>query len=343
MSKQDKKSPPAVPIKSQQYDLFACFVTNDQADISNTVDIWESIPKYFFTPQQIKKLRTETGHADPYKWDYTYNGIPCMVKIQPALIEQKDGSYLAFFPSVTEELVEEALKKILTDQQHGMHDPQKEETWVRFSLSLLEKELKVRGRTRNRNQIKHAIEVMSSCILTLYKENKEIWKGTILQNLVTVGREEYLADTNSYHVAQLPLFISHAINKLDYRQFNYARLMDCNEQLTRWLYKQLIHRYRQASFLNDYHFKYTSLERDSGLLQQGRAIDNRRKVLAALDELKARQVLSEYKSDIQKEGRKIIDVKYTVKSTREFIKDQKAANKRTTDNAQKMKKVGTRR
>ena len=223
------KKPPSQQIQSLQYNLFSQFVTNDTNEISNTVEIWESIPKYLFTPKQVDKLRTPTGHADPYKWEYSYKGIPCAVKIRPALIEQEDGKYKAFFPGVTEELVEEALKKILTDQTKGIHDPQNVETWIKFSLSMIQKELKARGRTRDRNEIKHAVEVMSSCILTFYNDGKEVWKGSILQDLVTIGRDEYLADTNAHHVARLPLFISLAINQLEYRQFNYDRLMSFNE------------------------------------------------------------------------------------------------------------------
>jgi formyltetrahydrofolate hydrolase len=60
-------------------------------------------------------------------------------------------------------LVEEALKKIFTDQQFGIHNPQKTESWVRFTLGMIQKELKNRGRSRDKKQIKHAIEVMSSC------------------------------------------------------------------------------------------------------------------------------------------------------------------------------------
>jgi len=326
-----EKKPPNLPIKSPQYDFFAQFVTNDMGTVSNTVEVWESIPKYFFTPRQVEKLRISTGHADPFKWSYRYADINCMVKIQPALIEQENGSYKAFFPGITEELVEEALKKILADQAYGLHDPDNVETWIRFSLSLIQKELKARGRTRHLNQIKHAIEVMSSCIITLYKEKKEIWKGSILQDLVTVGRDEYIADTNAHHVARFPLFISHAINQLEYRQFNYGRLMSCDEQLTRWIYKLLIHRFRQASCLNDYHFMYSGLERDSGLLQQGRNNDNRRKVEAALDELVSRSVLISYESDLRREGRKITDVKYTLKAAKDFVGEQKAANARGRD------------
>jgi len=328
--KKVQKLPPKIPIKSKQYDLFSQFVTNDQSEVSNTVEIWESIPKYFFTPRQVEKLRTKTGHANPYKWEYQYKDVSFIVKIQPALIEQKDGSYKAFFPGVTEELVEEALKKILCDQRNGFHDPKNTETWVRFTLSMLQKELKTRGRTRDRNQIRHAIEVMASSILTLYKENREVWRGSILQDLVTVGRDEYLADSDAHHIARLPLFISRAINELEYRQFNYDRLMNCDEQLTRWIYKQLINRYRQANTINDYHFMYSSMERNSGLLQQGRSNDNRRKVVAALEELINCKVIRLYDTELRKEGRRITDVKYTVTPSLEFISEQKAANKRST-------------
>jgi hypothetical protein len=337
--KKTNKKPPALPLHSPQYDLFSQFVTNDPSEVSNTVEVWESIPKYFFTPHQVQKLRTSTGHANPYKWAYKYNSIDCEVKIQPALLEQKDGSYKAFFPSVTEELVEESLKKILADQRYGMHDPGNLETWVKFTLSMIQKELTTRGKSRSRNEIKHAIEVMSSCIITLSKEGKEVWKGSILQDLVTVGRDEYLADSKAQHIARLPLFISHAINQLEYRQFNYDRLMSCSDQLTRWIYKQLIHRYRQASIINDYHFMYSTLERDSGLLQQGRVNDNRRKVLEALDELKERAVIKGYECTIKKEGRKIVDVKYKIEPATNFIGEQKAANKRHSHNQDAISKI----
>ncbi|MEE8059544.1 MAG: hypothetical protein V3T17_17175 [Pseudomonadales bacterium] len=325
------KKPPRQAIKSVQYDLFSQFIANDQSKISNTVEIWESIPKYFFTPKQVAKLRTEDGLSKPYKWEYLYNNLPCSVKIQPALVEMGDGSYKAFFPSITEELVEEALKKIFTDQQYGIHDPKNYKSWIRFTLGMLQKELKARGRSRNRKEIKHAIEVMSSCVITLRKEGKEIWKGSILQDLVTVGRDKYLADTDAQHIARLPLFISHSINRLEYRQFNYDRLMSCNEQLTRWIYKQLIHRFRQASLTTDYHVMYSGLIH-SGLLQQATDRKNRQKISSALDELVKQSVLQSYKEDPRKVGRKIIDVKYTLFPAPDFTTEQKAANKRAKDN-----------
>jgi len=339
MTKEKKlpsKKPPKDNEHSVQLELFSQFVSNNNNEVSNTVEMWESIPKYFFTPRQVEKLRTKTGHADPFKWEYKYNDVACSVKIQPALIEQKNGSYKAYFPGITEEFVEESLKKILTIQNHGIHDKNKTETWVRFSLSMIQRELKSRQRTRSRNEIKQAIEVMSSCIITLYKEEKEIWKGSIIQDLVTVGREEYLANTDSHHIGRLPLFISHSINQLEYRQFNYDRLMSCNEQLTRWLYKRLINRFKQASHITDYHFMYSDIKQASGLLQQTREIDNRKKIISAFKELKKKGIILSYKPDERKKGRTITDVKYTIKAAPGFIQEQKAANKRASDIKEKL-------
>ena len=41
---------------------------------------------------------------------------------------------------------------------------------------------------------------------------------------------------------------------------------------------------------------------------------------------------NEYRCDIKKDGRKIVDVKYTVQSGHHFVGEQKAANKRDTGN-----------
>ncbi|MCW5597575.1 MAG: hypothetical protein KIT59_00440 [Nitrosomonas sp.] len=322
------KEPPEKYIKSIQLDLFSQFITNDKSVVSNTVEIWENIPKYFLTERQVKKLRSADGLAEPYEWNYSEKDNNFTVRLQPALIKQTNGKYKAFFPGITEEIIEEALKKFLTIQNHGLHDPEKVETWVRFSLSMLHRELKEQGRERNRNEIRHAIDVMSLSIITLFKNSKEIWKGSILQDLLTVGREEYLADSSSLHICRLPLFISHAINQLEYRQFNYKRLMNCDEQLARWIYKRLINRYRQANLMNNYHFMYSSLK-ESALLLQNRETDNRKKVISALKELVNKNIIYKYEAQEVKKNRIISDVKYIIFPSNEFISEQKAANKRS--------------
>ena len=329
-SNKPRKKPPGQQVKSTQLDLFTRFLTNNVAEVSNSVELWETIPKYFFTPHQVKKLRTAEGLASSFKWEFEHGGQPCIVRISPALIEQPDGKDKAFFPTVTEELVEEALKKILSDQQYALHSTEKAETWVRFTLRMIQKQLKERGRDRNIREIKHAIQVMSRCNLTYYIDGSEVWNGAILQDLVTVDREEFSVDREAHHIARLPLFISKSINTLEYRQFNYDRLLRCDEPLARWVYKRLIHRFTQASMMDTYHFMYSNVKQ-SGLLQQARERDNRIKMLSALSELKTEGVIASYEIDERKKGNKITDVKYTVFPSKEFSQEQKAANKRAKE------------
>lgn len=122
-----------------------------------------------------------------------------------------------------------------------------------------------------------------------------------------------------------------AINRAGYRQFNYARLMDFNEQLSRWIYKKLVHRYRHASLMHEYHFSYQDVRLNSGLCQSASEQFNRRKVITALEELKANGAISCFTADERKEGKKIVDVVYTLTAAMPFITEQKAANKRFGD------------
>ncbi len=207
---------------------------------------------------------------------------------------------------------------------------------------MIRKELRSRGRARNGVEIKHAIDVMKSCVITVSKGKKDLWSGAILQDLVTVGRDDYLADVDAHHIARLPLFISHGINQLEIRQFNLDRLMACDEQLARWIYRKLIHRFKHASITTSYHFRYSTAQAESALLQQARDIDNRGKIRAALDELKARGVVRAYEEEPKKQGRKIVDAVYRVYPSGEFISEQKAANKRETDGHNHAKASGIR-
>lgn len=327
------KAPPKKKIASVQYDMFTSFVSNDVSKVSNTVAFWESIPKYFVTPAQAEKLRSPDGLARSIKRDFEYQGAKFTIKIQPAEIEHGDSSK-SMFPGVNEELVEEALKKIFSDQNFGFHDPKSSESWVKFSLSMIERELSQKNKTRNRAQIKQAIQIMSSCVVTIYAEDEEVWTGSILQDLTSVNRQKYLSDTDSLHVARFPLFISSAINSLGYRQFNYARLMSCSSPLTRWLYKKLINRFIQAGPKTTYSIMYTTIQRDSALLQQATPARNRQKVIAALEEMVRQKIIVQFYTDERKKGKTIQDVKYTLIPSESFISEQKAANKRISTHKQ---------
>lgn len=324
---------PIQVIKSNEYSAFTEFLSNNGSkDLSNSIDFWCCTPKYFFTPNFVKNLRNKEGLADPYHREYIYKKKKYAIDIQPALIKSNNnGKYLAFFPGSTEELIEDVLIKILSDQNNGVHNSHTKETWVYFSLQRVKRELKNIGKERNFGQIKHALKVMSLSVITIYEGDTELWTGTLLQDLTTVNRQEYLDGSKRFHFARLPLPITNAIDRVDYRQFNFKTLMKLESQLARFLFKRLVTCYKQASLFDEYSLLYSSVKRDSGLLEQATERDNRKKLFFALTELERLNVILpvEYKNVMA--GLKIIDVKYSMTASNAFTGEQKAANKRTKD------------
>ena len=47
-----RKSPPESVDKNKQYDLFTTFFGKEQRDLSNTIELWDAIPKYAVSPRQ---------------------------------------------------------------------------------------------------------------------------------------------------------------------------------------------------------------------------------------------------------------------------------------------------
>ena len=334
-----KKMPPKDLTSSPQYDLFTSFF-GDPKDLSNTIEFWDTIPKYSVTARQQNALRDSNGRLPPHVAEFEYASasidrpVRCRMKVNPALIEVEDGVYKDFYPSQSEEIVEEVLKKIFTDQQYGMHSFRDVESWVRFTLNMIRKELRDRGHTRSLDEIKRSLEVMGSTIIEVEMEGRGrgvAYKNPILTNMVRTTRADIEDDPGAKWTAQLPALISKSINVLGYRQFNYARHMRLKTPLARWLHKRLVHRYRNASLLTAYSFSYSSVARDSGLLNNKRTSANVKALTDALDELTAEGILFSVEIDKRFEGKQLTDAIFKVFATSDFTKEVKAASARLNE------------
>lgn len=335
---QQVKTPPAQVKSSKQYDLFSTFF-GDASNLSNTIELWDAIPKYAVSPRAQKKMRDANGNLPVYEQEFLYRPtidgmpkeVPCRLTIQPAHIKNPDGTPAQFYPSTDEELIEEVLKKLFTDQQLGQHAPSAEQSWVKFSLYMIQNELKARGKTRSLDEIKRSLEILSRAVFTVQfagETRKMIYTSPILNDLTGVTRTDYINDPKSMWCTRLPALISKSVNELTYRQFNYGKLMSLSSQLARWFHKRLSHQYTQASLIDAYHISYSSICRDSGLLHQSRTSANIKTVEAALDELKQAEVLMSYNKDERRQGQKIIDVIYNMLPTMAFRDEIKTANAR---------------
>lgn len=353
------KSAPAAPHNHTQYDLFRTFVPstgNTADDYSNTIELWDAAPKYSVSARKQVMLRDDKGHLLPCKIPFDYNPkgyskpIPCRLEIHPASIETKPSVYKQFFPSADEELVEEILRKIFTDQRYGTHLPSLSESRVHFTLRAIQRELRERGKTRSIPEVRRSIEILSraNLILDVKGNARATYRNPILTNVTSVSRNQYLNDPTALWQANLPLLISVAINNLAYRQFNYATFMTLHNSLERWLFKRLSHYYTYATYTQPYRFTFFFVKHNSGLLHHSRDERNRKSIETALHHLTNRQhdpcnpdrtrhpALMKWEQEVlytkQGRGKAIADVAYTVWPSVYFVADIKAANARLRDN-----------
>ena len=340
--KQVKAVPPAA-FANQQIDLFRDFLVNtdDERDNqSNAIDLWDSVPRYAISRAKQGELRVEGGFLPIAKPVFKYKGRPLTAEIRPARIEKtgKDGksTTVEIYPSGREELVEHALRKLASEQQAGFLDAGSDfRSGVTFTLHQLREELKSRGHSMVYADLVESLDVMNLANIRLLdkgtnEEDPSFISQPYLPVLVKVNKEGRANDPQSKWLVQFHSSLTASIAQITYRQFNYQRLMACRSQLSRWLLSQLVLKYTFASPGNTFKINYSTIQRDSGLLDNyKRTTDAIDTLDEAFEELKREGVLM----NIKKEGAtgargKILDVVYTLAASVKFSSEQRAANKR---------------
>jgi hypothetical protein len=97
--------------RNPQLDLFQTFLCNTELErdkLSNTIDLWDSIPKYSVSRQAMNKLRVNGGFLELLELEFKYRGKMLRVVIQPARIKEEDGTARDYYPGANEELVEDS-------------------------------------------------------------------------------------------------------------------------------------------------------------------------------------------------------------------------------------------
>jgi len=320
--------------KTVQLDLFQTFLCNTEEEndkLSNTIELWDNIPKYSLSQQAMNKLRTKEGLLPRLEKEFKYKDKLYKIRITAAIVDTKDGLEKAFYPSANEELVEDALRKISAEQQKGFFNQPDFKSGVMFSLHMLRNELKKRGHTRSYQEIIKSLNILSgSPIEIILPDGKGIARTNYLPSLAAVSRENLDTDPKARWVVHFHPLVTKSIDTLSFRQFNYHQMMSHSTQLGRWMHKRLSQNYVNASHISPYKIWISTICRDSGLLEYKRANDRVRKFEESLKELMEHSVLLSFKRDdeLRGERNKIINIKYSLSPHSKFIKDVKAANKR---------------
>jgi hypothetical protein len=321
--------------RNGQMDLFQTFLCNTDAErdrMSNTIDIWDCIPRYSISRQEMNKRRDEQGGLPVLTASFEFRKQSYTARIFPARIEI-DDKLIDFYPSANEELIEDALRKIAARQNQGFFDKQNFRSGVAFSMYELRQELATRGHARSYQQIIQSLLILRRSTIDLRATDEKgelLVESNYLPVLAAVSQKKLVEDPSARWIVQFHPLVTQCIDHLTYRQFNYVTMMALPSQLARWIHKQLSIKFTFAGLVaNPFEIRYSTIKRDSHLLNCGREIDNRRDVDEAMAELVKVKVLRDVaKQPVCAAKGKIEDVVYLLSPTPEFVREMKAANKR---------------
>lgn len=345
MAKKDNKLPQVSQeqFQNKQLSIFQTFLTNNEKedeDVSNAIPLWDTIPRYSVSARAMIKMRDENGYLKLHETNFQHKGTEYKVTIHPAMIKEKDKegneTVKSYYPSDSECLVEEALRKLASVQNMGVHEPTKR-TGVLFTLYQLRQELINRGHSRTCAELVKSLNILSTSIIEITNVSNKgngVARSPYFPRLATVTRADYDANPDAKWYVEFHSMITQSLDKITFRQFNYSVTMQFRSQLTRWLHKLLIEKWTNASMLHSFVLQYSTVFRDSGLLNEySRTRDAIKALSGCIDELIEHGVLSrvESKNVYGENKKKIIDVVYTLYPTQKFVGEVKAANARLRD------------
>lgn len=313
--------------KAEQISLFEVIDLAEHHKYSNTIELYDQIPKYFWGKQE----RINGEFLRPIRREFEHRGQRYNLVISPAYIEEDDGTFRHYFPSKREELVEDALRKFATE---GQGRTLSDLASVKFTLHQLQQELKRNGHSYSKKQIKDALMICAGTHLTVKSQDGQTaLVSTMFDTIGLQTREEWedTGRTANAFVRFNPL-VDTAIKGRAYRLYNYEKCLSYDNTIARQLHKRLAHHYKQASFLNAnnyYHINLTTIIRDFGLTPYASLSHNLRDVLAALKELKAKDTIMDYnikKTNAPAGQKKLLEATITIIPSTAFTDEVKKAN-----------------
>ena len=317
----DKTSP-------QQNELFKILDSavgseiTDAGKYSQTLELYDFVPKFVWG----KPERIEGRFLDPIRRQFECRGVKYNLVVAPAFIEDGNG-FLACFPGKREDLVEDALKKLMTEGDSIYLD---DNASIAFTLYQLRKELADYKHTYSYDQLKEALEILTKTSVEIESEDKTV--KLIFSPIEMLGLDGVNEETQTY--VKFSSLFTRSINEGAYRLFNYDKVMSYSSVIARQMHKRLAHNYTQANLSEYYSIMLSTIIRDFGLKPQSRPQQNLQKVEEAIVELKDKNVILNCKIEkiFETKGKqKLLDVKFNIQAHPEFISEVKKANHRARE------------
>lgn len=284
---------------------------------SHTIDLYDGLPKYQWSQEAST---TPSSHVRPYR----HRGVDYEMTVIPAQI-QRNGETVFVYPGVREEVVEDALRKLLT-QGHGQVSGR--DVTVNFTVRQLRDELSRNGRTYSHTQVVEALEICQGARLEVRtKDGRSVVRSQFFPTIALTTRLDISRDPNAMcHVRFNPL-VTESIRDSSFRRYNYQLNMSMTNNLARYIHKRMSARWLQASHDHPYTISLMSFLERSPQTVFPEMKYNIRAMKMALEALIKGEVLSHYTEDRIKEGRRILDIRYALYPHETFVAQMIANNR----------------
>jgi len=320
-----------------QMQLFQSFRARDstaQQRLSNSLDFWDAIPKYSVNRMGGGCHRDRAVAPPILTRHFEFRNDHFQLDVRPARVRQPlTGAISIYYPTLREEIVEDALRKIASQQQSGYYcdGPDRPRAGVRFTLHALRKYLREQGHTINLAQLKESLLILADShieVVALDNHQKKQINSSIIRTLILSSRADIEQDPSCLCYADFHPLITDAIHAIQYRQFDLSAVLQHRKPLARWLHKYFIRTALNASPLHPIKLSLQFVKSASGLLGSARWRDDVRSLRAAIEELISNNVLIAAQDYVEKEGASVVDLRLLLTPSASLVADIIAANQR---------------
>ena len=288
------------------------------------VALYDVAPKFDFTAPETPEARRKIIERE-----FDFAGGRYRITLKPTRIKMPDGSVVDRYLGEREQIVEDVVRRLAT--KHGRLTLW-DQTKVRASFTLAEVRHEL---ARVQHSFRYA-EILEALILLnevriqiefLDVKGSPILSAAAFPVLSTRRRGEEDRET---YVEFNPL-VSEAIRLLNFDELDYETLMKLRDPVARLLFKRLQVQVKASGspFLN---LSAREIRRDSGMAEWKDRSALLRRVRQSVEALVACDVIERLEVDQVREGRQIVDLRFSVSVSADFMAKIHASKRAITDN-----------
>lgn len=328
----DQARRPAPPTRAHQTNLFE--VASGLK--SNMVALYDLAPRFSFV-----QGADGDGRKLILEREFTFAGGRYRITLKPTRIKNPDGTEVDKYLSEREQIVEEVIRRLACKRDRLTLEPvvvrgkaaaARGQFTVRFAFSVYEvrKELERVKHTLSFQNVVEAIQVLNEVRITIQDLDA---KGSPLLSapafpVMGLRRD---GDTDAETFVEFNPLVADAIRSLSFQQFDYETLMKIRDPIARWLFKRL-HVAIAATKQNVQRLSANDIRRDSGMAEWKKTRGMFDRIVEAVDVLIEHGVVEgvEVRSVLQ--GRKKVDVVFTMCATPDFNAKIHGSNRALAEN-----------